>query len=243
MFLHHVPGLVFGLLLLTWAGSGLLSMNPWGALESQGIEAAFKSLYGEAPEWRDVKSTLQHIRAEELPQRTVSVSSAYLDGQAMAIAIATGAEGSRQRFSAAGKIGALSEEEINAAAARLAGTSASTAWTVLEREDDYHYSHGRQHAHLPAVRIAAVGDETVNFYLDAVTGKLVNLVDADARSYRWLHYSLHRLDFQWLRARPLWNGVMLVLLAGVSLVAGTGTWMGIRRLRGRAPALTVAPPP
>jgi hypothetical protein len=32
---HHFAGLSFGLLALAWIGSGLLSMNPWGLLESR----------------------------------------------------------------------------------------------------------------------------------------------------------------------------------------------------------------
>jgi len=33
---HHLTGLVFGLLTLTWILSGLLSLNPWGLLEGGG---------------------------------------------------------------------------------------------------------------------------------------------------------------------------------------------------------------
>ena len=35
---HHVAGLVFGVLTLSWILSGLLSMNPWGLLEGAGGE-------------------------------------------------------------------------------------------------------------------------------------------------------------------------------------------------------------
>ena len=33
---HHVPGLAFGLLALSWVLSGLVSMNPWGFLDESG---------------------------------------------------------------------------------------------------------------------------------------------------------------------------------------------------------------
>ena len=36
MLWHHVPGLVFGIFALTWVASGLISMNPWGFLDSDG---------------------------------------------------------------------------------------------------------------------------------------------------------------------------------------------------------------
>ena len=234
MFLHHVPGLLFGVLLLTWVGSGLLSMNPWGALESAGVGEAFHDLYGEAPQWRDVQALLRQIRSDDLPANTVSISSAQLNGKVFAVA--TSADGQRQRYGTQGSLAGLSDAEINAAAARLGSVPAGRSWILLTREDEYHYSHGRQHAQLPAIRITVAGDDTVSYYLDPITGKLVDLIDTNARWYRWLHYSLHRLDFQVLRSRPLWDVVMLVLLIGASLIAVTGTWIGIRRLTRSRPS-------
>ncbi len=68
------------------------------------------------------------------------------------------------------------------------------------------------------------------FYLDAITGTPVNVVDADGRWYRWLHLGLHTLDFSTaIRSRPVWDLVMIGLLAGVTLVCATGTWLGWRR--------------
>ena len=32
---HHIAGLLFGIVTMTWAFSGLLSMNPWGFLEGR----------------------------------------------------------------------------------------------------------------------------------------------------------------------------------------------------------------
>src|ERR1700722_10731709 len=37
---HHMIGLVFGIVTLTWVVSGLISMNPWGFLESRGSAGA-----------------------------------------------------------------------------------------------------------------------------------------------------------------------------------------------------------
>ncbi|HEX6994425.1 MAG TPA: hypothetical protein VF339_09805 [Gammaproteobacteria bacterium] len=37
---HHVSGLVFGVLALTWVFSGLMTMNPWGMLAGGGEGAA-----------------------------------------------------------------------------------------------------------------------------------------------------------------------------------------------------------
>jgi hypothetical protein len=54
--------------------------------------------------------------------------------------------------------------------------------------------------------------------------------DSDTRWYRWLHRGLHTLDFAAvLHIRPLWDVLMIVLLAGVAGLCGTGTWLGWRR--------------
>ncbi len=62
-------------------------------------------------------------------------------------------------------------------------------------------------------------------------------LDSPGRGYRWLFQGLHRLDFvSPLRVRPMWDVIMLVLLAGASTSAGTGVWLGLRymlRLAGR----------
>jgi len=71
----------------------------------------------------------------------------------------------------------------------------------------------------------------VRYYLDPISGRLVNKVDAGIRSFRWWHSALHTFDFSEL-SRSAWfrNGLMLPLLLGAAAVCVTGTWLGIRRL-------------
>ena len=76
----------------------------------------------------------------------------------------------------------------------------------------------------------ANADET-RLYLDPRTGELIGYADAPSRAYRWWHYGLHRLDFSGLNARPLWDILMLPLMAGISLLCLLGMWIGWRRLR------------
>lgn len=54
---------------------------------------------------------------------------------------------------------------------------------------------------------------------------------AAGRGYRWWFSALHRGDFAAVvRARPVWDVVVLVLLLGVTVNAVTGTLLGPRRL-------------
>jgi hypothetical protein len=265
---HHVTGLIFGVFVLTWVASGLLSMNPWGLLESEGAGAERQVLQGEAIKGSQVRSTLAALQGLLGTGEILSLRSAPLQGRLYVIA--TTALGGRIRFDARGVASPLSPVEIDAeghslvelatengnasdphhsipeeAPARGASgawpaTPASAATTrvpspeLITQEDDYYFTHHSQIAQLPAYRLVLGDTDHTRYYFDAVTGQLVRKVDAPARGYRWLHEGLHRLDFTaTLRSRPIWDAVMLVLMAGVTLSTVAGTWLGIRRMRPR----------
>ena len=56
-------------------------------------------------------------------------------------------------------------------------------------------------------------------------------LDSSRRWYRWLFEALHRGDFHAVvRMRPVWDVLMLFALIGVTIGAGTGTYLGFKRL-------------
>jgi uncharacterized iron-regulated membrane protein len=218
MLWHHLSGLVCGVFVLTWVASGLISMNPWGFLDSDGVETS--PLRGPPPLGRDIASAISALAAAT-PANTVSIVMAPFDGAPAFIAM--GADGTRKRLHQSGRT--LPLPDMARAAAILDGGPAE----LLAQGDKYYFDSRSQTARLPVYRIIAGG---VRYYLDPLSGEVVRAVDGDARGYRWLHEGLHRLDFTpALRRRPLWDLVMLPLMLGVTLVCGTGAWLGIRRLR------------
>jgi hypothetical protein len=57
-------------------------------------------------------------------------------------------------------------------------------------------------------------------------------VDRNGRWWRWLFSAPHSWDFSAaLRQRPLWDIVVVTLLAGLSTLALTGLWLAIRYLK------------
>ena len=83
---------------------------------------------------------------------------------------------------------------------------------------------------LPVYRLIH-GTSATRYYFDSVSGVLVAKIDRNARAYRWLHQGLHRLDFAAaLRGRPQWDVLMLLLMAGVTLLCGTGAYLGYRHV-------------
>lgn len=115
-----------------------------------------------------------------------------------------------------------------AALARLQTPPRSFA--ELRREDSYYYAHhGR--VSLPVYR-AILGDAAATrLYIDAEGGQVLRVVGTDERQWRWLQSGLHDLDLPGIRQRPVWDAVVLFLLAGVTALCATGFWLSLRRIR------------
>ena len=60
---HHIAGLIFGVLTLTWVVSGTLSMNPWGFLEGGGGDERTR-LAGEPIAWSTVRDSLSAMKQQ-----------------------------------------------------------------------------------------------------------------------------------------------------------------------------------
>jgi uncharacterized iron-regulated membrane protein len=219
---HHLAGLVAGILTLTWVASGLVSMNPWGFLESSD-DPALARLAGPPPAWRDVQAAFEATAARE--PVAAQLKLARLDGRVFVMA------GDR-RYDAQGHPAPLASEALTLAGRRL-GPVAAQGW--IAEPDAYYYPH-HEPVILPAWRVVRADGSRA--YLDPQSGGLLAAVDAPARGYRWLHLGLHRLDFTpGVNRGPVWAGLMLLLLAAASLGVATGVWLGWRRIRADLSAL------
>ncbi len=226
LYWHHVPGLIFGLFALTWVASGLISMNPWGFLDSTSALPALDALTGPPLSGTQVKQALRFLGAASLPQ-VVAVESTALWGQPFLTATRT--DGTRSRINPDGVSMPLTAAEWTRIALTLGGKGAASP-QLLTAGDAYYYSRPGVAAQFPVYRLILNDAQTTRLYVDPVSGTVVNRIDRDSRWYRWLHLGLHTLDFSAAtRARPVWDILMLLLLAGVTLICGTGTWMGWRR--------------
>jgi uncharacterized iron-regulated membrane protein len=242
---HHVPGLIFGLLALTWVASGLISMNPWGFLDSESQQPAVAALAGAPTSGARVKESLRALASAPLPYAVVSVSPAALWGNLYLVV--TSAGGSRWRIDATGSPAPIGSADRMKIAQTLGGTQKDAVPELMTQGDAYYYSHRAHPAPLPVYRIILNNEQRTRYYLDPVSGIPLGSLDSNARRYRWLHQGLHTLDFSpVLRARPVWDLLMLSLLSGVTVVCVTGAYLGLRRcFRGKPSAKvtgTVAPP-
>lgn len=222
---HHYAGIFFGLFTLTWLVSGLLSMNPWGLLESRTFAAERQILNGVPGTVGQAVSQLRKAVAAAPPD-TVRIESAYWLGEPAFIAL--NSRGQATRIVCGGEPGTISVSEVRRAAHAMGMRNAEIE--ILQHEDAYYYGL-RAKVALPVWRITSATRDRV--YLDATSGRLLAGVDRNGRWYRWLFDGLHRVDLhEMLRVRPAWDVVMVLLLTGVTAGVGSGIWIGIRRLRG-----------
>ena len=228
LFWHHVPGLIFGLFALTWVASGLISMNPWGFLDSESQQPAVVALAGAPTSGARVKESLRTLASAPLPYGVVSVSSARLWGQLYLVV--TSAGGSRWRVDAKGAPAPISRADWRNIAQTLGGSQKDAALELMAQGDAYYYSHGASAVLFPVYRLILGNEQRTRYYIDPVSGIPLESLDSNARWYRWLHQGLHSMDFSaFLRARPGWDLLMLCLLSGVTVVCVTGAYLGLRR--------------
>jgi hypothetical protein len=222
---HHLAGLVFGIVTLTFVASGLVLINPWGFLESRGGGERVR-LEGQPLRWGGIRASLDALRLRS--PVAVSLASAPLAGQLYWLA--TGADGTVTRIDAAGNAAPLPIADLTAAAVRLAGAGGVAEQSLLGEEDAYYFGE-REPVTLPVYRVIANDEARTRFYLDPVSGALLRRADANARWHRWLFGALHRLDFAAVvRARPAWDMAMLALLFGGIAVSATGAYLAFRRI-------------
>ena len=225
---HHISGLVFGILVLTWVFSGLMTMNPWGALSGTGGVNYRSQLTGEAT-WSGLKEVLTNIRNQdfELPESDgfVQITPAVFDNELFLMAVST--RGETFRLDRSGRSTPLQTVDIERVVAGLEAPVHSAG--LMHDEDLYYYGHKRE-VSLPVYRVLMDDDEQTRLYIDTRTGAVRSLGSA-GRWSRWIRTVLHDLDFPGLWNRPVWDVVVILLLTGVTLVCATGTWMSFRRIR------------
>jgi uncharacterized iron-regulated membrane protein len=254
---HYLTGLVFGVLTLTWAFSGLLSMEPWAWTEhdsvERGIRQAFSSADLESARFpaldRAALAQLLDGRAlKEIEFANIFGEPFYIartspedqglvgwpDGGHQPYFVSRDPDAARLLISANGM--KIVEEPFTTDLLVQRLTKANPHTPVLETAslneyDSYYYSRDGQ-APLPVVRIKLGDSNRTWVYLDPEVGQVVGQVNRYNRVERWLYNGLHTLDFSFLYYnRPLWDVAVIALSLGGTAVSLLGLVMGIKRVR------------
>jgi uncharacterized iron-regulated membrane protein len=233
---HHIAGLVFGVTTLTFVVSGLISMNPWGFLEDRRGGGEQGRLVGEPLKWGEVHASLDAIRAKPEVAGSVILGTAPFAGRLYWLA--TRQDGTVMRLDAEGGNAPMTEIDLAAAAKRIASEVEIAEQALISKEDAYYFQES-EHFVLPIYRVLLKDDESTRYYIDPQSGALLQRTDATARWHRWLFGGLHRIDFTaWMRARPIWDIIMLTLMLGGLALTTTGFYLALRRIRNDIMLLT-----
>jgi uncharacterized iron-regulated membrane protein len=253
---HYVSGVIFGVFTLTFAFSGLLSMEPWAWTNAEGLELPRDVLTGgpvdltrfaahDAAAWNEVlggvpAKEVEFARMLDEPYYIVRRGSMARDEsdrerlhQPYPIRHAR-IEDHRQLVAADTFTPRRGLFDQAALVARI--TAAAPGARVLDTElltayDSYYYSRNQQ-IPLPALRIRFDDPAQTWVYVDPSISEVVTAINRWQRVERWAYHGLHSLDFPFLyNSRPTWDIVMLALSFGGLISSGLGFWLGVRRMR------------
>jgi hypothetical protein len=233
---HMIIGLVFGAGAVTWAFSGMLSMDPLPAQRTSGTsarrvgDALIQAVRGRAPLAAfasklpaDALRELEPLAVKQLELTSFTGDPVYLAtlSDNTTRVVAAGAR-PQQEFDR-GRLMAVLE--------RAAAADGGADVSILDRYDRYYLDrHGQ--LPLPVVLVRLNDFQHTRLYFDPKTVRLVGTYTSDRWINRWLYHGLHSLDLPWLYAhRPLWDIVVLTFMAGGSALCLTSmlAWRVIGR--------------
>ncbi|MFD4841281.1 PepSY domain-containing protein [Achromobacter sp. NPDC058515] len=230
---HHLSGLLFAAVTITWIFSGLMSMNPWKLFTSDAAPLARSAYAGPAgPEpLASPQALIPSLSAPPTELRWTRVAGQDL-------ALARGASGSTDVLSATtARPLALDEAALRRAAAELLPGARLAQAQVLRDYDLYYYARdehammGHAEKPLPVWRLIYDNPQATWVYLDPKTGQILDRQDRSTRAGRWLFAFLHSWDWTGLLSRrPLWDALLILLSLGGAALSLTGVAIGWRRL-------------
>jgi hypothetical protein len=239
---HHIAGLLFGVIALTWTYSGLLSMGPFDWFQPTGGRGRQQRESG-AGGGRASREpiTLDDVRAGYAAMATAFVPKSLeltrLQGQRYWVADrapslaeadawrspSLNPRAARPRLErryvsvaapADGPFASFPRESMNEVA-REAMPGVKVADAVWLNEFDGYYYDPSGSRSLPVLRVRYADPQETWLYLDPARGGVVQRSEKITRLRRWLYQGLHSLDFPAIYfRRPLWDIIVIVLSLG-----------------------------
>jgi len=235
---HYYTGAVFGIFSLTWAFSGMMSMEPFPWNDAEGLFLPRNELQGgdlaleryrlDDPFVRQVIASdpveIELLRIQREPYYSVTTISP--DGAVEHRLIDADTLSLREDY--------FSEESILGELERTVTDANIRDFAVLDAYDAYYYSRDGS-APLPVLRVRFDDPAYTWAYFDLATSAQLGSIHRLSRLQRWLFNGLHSLDFSfWYARRPLWDIGLIVLSLGALASSAIGMYLGMRRLAGRA---------
>ncbi len=240
---HHIFGLCFGALALTWVCSGMFSLNPFRWSPGSGPTAEEEEALAGGPlrVERFVLPPSDALAACRREIRTREIELLQVAGRPFYLCRESPSATRLVRADAPGAaMQALERDAALAAGGALFRGRPIVETAVLDADDTYHYGRHRDPAAPRRVLRVRLGDADATwYYIDLQTAKIAKRMTSRARLERWLYHGLHSLDFPALYARrALWRFVIVTLCAcglalGIVALAVSVRWLTGTRSSGR----------
>ena len=226
---HYISGVGFGVFAVTWAFSGLLSMEPFEWTNAEGIGVPAAALSGGRLELSafprrdpvDWQRLLGGAPLKEVELARMQGDAYYVVRGAAAPLVVSAAtlQPRTHPFT--------TESIVNRVTAVTDAPIADVQ--LLNAYDSYYYDRDGD-APLPVVRIRFADPAATWLYIDAQRSRMLTSIPRLKRLERWLYHGFHSLDVGYLYTRPLWDIVMIVLLSGGLLTSAIGLFLGVKRV-------------
>jgi uncharacterized iron-regulated membrane protein len=253
---HYITGVVFGFFTLTFAFSGLLSMEPYEWTNATGLDVDREVFTGgpaelerfgpmNASAWdqlldgRQIKE-VEFARIQDEPYYIVRHAPAVTAADARRERLhqpygVTGRNEPDRLLVAASTMSIRSEPfSVDSLVTRLKAALPDVPiadYELLSEYDSYYYSRGRQ-TPLPVLRVRFEDPAETWVYIDPEMSQVLAQIHRLNRVERWLYNGFHSLDFAfWYDKRPLWDIGMIALCLGGLASSGIGLALGIKRMR------------
>lgn len=230
--LHHLLGLVFGVFVLTFCFSGMMSLadvRDWG-IRSHLPFHPLHELRKQQPapglytlDYRNVlkrdTGTIKQIEwgsFGSIPFYIVRKAdkTEYID-----------ARGTQSRMLS------LQAEDILPEIRRVHGNDAIIQLSLLEEYDTYYFPRRKQETPLPVYKVTIEDTDKSTYYINPHTGSC-RYIDTPSRWMHWLYPALHSLNTHFFSMHPVLREIVLwILMLGGTGVSVTGVWLGVRHIR------------
>ena len=242
---HHIAGLWFAAITLTWIFSGLMSMNPWRIFDSGAPPLQTQAMHGGPLTLPAQPASVSALLAAS-PGAVRELRWVRSVGHTLVLAAAPGARATVLDATTA-QPHMLDSAALQAAAARLIAAPVQRIDT-LSAYDTYYYAReahtmtGGTEKPLPVLRVVFADPHATWVHIDPHSGAVLGQLDSHRRMSRWLFAMLHSWDWlPLLDKRPLWDVLLVVLSLGGVAMSLTGIVIGWRRLGRKLGAVRCMP--
>ena len=221
---HHVIGLLFGIFLLTWAISGVMSLKKvpqWLVKTHQEYKIPMK-IKGKHPSLD--KYILDYRLLKQKYPDLKEVEWAYYQGVPIYKTIIGGKEVSFDASQDTVKELFLSQKAIEKSIRSIHGDSVRFNVTLIDEYENYYLPWKKELA-LPVYKVEVDDADKSLYYINPKNGDYKYL-NQNRKTRKWIFNALHYFHIKWLMDRPvLWTIAIWIAATGCIVISATGVWL------------------